>query len=133
VDLLRRFALGEIDAFETLVRQFQGVAEDLTVETLWLIYQARHQFRSDGNFGAWARRIATNLALDHLQRKRRKRVCLWNPPVRLSPIVCCSAKHGRKFSRYSGACPPSCRLRLGVISNVRLFVAENPFRFSRIQ
>jgi len=24
MDLLRRFALGEIDAFETLVRQFQG-------------------------------------------------------------------------------------------------------------
>ena len=48
MDLLRRFALGEIDAFETLVRQFQGdiyarivrivrdpgIAEDLTVETL---------------------------------------------------------------------------------------------------
>ena len=84
MDLLRRFALGEIDAFETLVRQFQGdiyawtvrivrdpgIAEDLTVETLWRIYRARNQFRPDGNFGAWARRIATNLALDHLRRKR---------------------------------------------------------------
>ena len=83
-DLLRRFALGEIDAFETLVRQFQGdiygwtvrivrdpgIAEDLTVETLLRIYRARNQFRPDGNFGAWARRIATNLALDHLRRKR---------------------------------------------------------------
>jgi RNA polymerase sigma-70 factor (ECF subfamily) len=84
MDLLRRFALGEIDAFETLVRQFQGdiyawivrivrdrgTAEDLTAETLWRIYRARHQFRPDGNFGAWARRIATNLALDHLRRNR---------------------------------------------------------------
>jgi RNA polymerase sigma-70 factor, ECF subfamily len=84
MDLLRRFALGEIAAFETLARQFQGdiyawtvrivrdpgIAEDLTVETLWRIYRARHQFRPDGNFGAWARRIATNLALDHLRRKR---------------------------------------------------------------
>ena len=57
--LFRRFALGDIDAFETLVRQFQGdvyawivrivrdpgIAEDLTVETLWRIYRARHQFR----------------------------------------------------------------------------------------
>jgi RNA polymerase sigma-70 factor, ECF subfamily len=82
MDLLRRFTHGEIDAFETLVRQFQGdiyawtvrivrdqgVAEDLTVETLWRIYRARHQFRPDGNFGAWARRIATNLAIDHLRR-----------------------------------------------------------------
>jgi RNA polymerase sigma factor (sigma-70 family) len=83
MDLLRRFALGEIDAFETLVRQFQGdiyawivrivrdpgIAEDLTVETLWRIYRARQQFRPDRNFGAWARRIATNLAVDHLRRK----------------------------------------------------------------
>jgi DNA-directed RNA polymerase specialized sigma24 family protein len=66
MDLLQRFTHGETDAFETLVHQFQGdiyawtvrivrdqgVAEDLTVETLWRIYRARHQFRPDGNFGA---------------------------------------------------------------------------------
>jgi len=93
MDLLRRFALGEIDAFETLVRQYQGdvyawivrivrdpgVAEDLTVETLWRIYRVRHQFRPDGNFGAWARRIASNLALDHLRRKRPEESLLVEP------------------------------------------------------
>jgi RNA polymerase sigma factor (sigma-70 family) len=93
MDLLRRFALGEIDAFETLVRQFQGdiyawivsivrdpgIAEDLTVETLWRIYRARQQFRPDGNFAAWARRIATNLALDHLRRKRPEQSLLAEP------------------------------------------------------
>jgi RNA polymerase sigma-70 factor (ECF subfamily) len=84
MDLFQRFALGEIDAFETLVRQFQGdiyawivrivrdpgIAEDRTVETLWRAYRARKQFRPDGNLAAWSRRIATNLALDHLRRKR---------------------------------------------------------------
>jgi RNA polymerase sigma-70 factor (ECF subfamily) len=93
MDLFRRFALGEIDAFEELVRQFQGdvyawivrivrdpnIAEDLTVETLWRIYRARHQFRPDGNFAAWARRIATNLALDHLRRKRPEQSLLAEP------------------------------------------------------
>ncbi|MGA2761688.1 MAG: sigma-70 family RNA polymerase sigma factor [Candidatus Cybelea sp.] len=93
MDLHRRFALGEIDAFETLVRQFQGdvyswivrivrdpgIAEDLTVETLWRIYRARHQFRPEGNFGAWARRIASNLALDHLRRKRPEESLLVEP------------------------------------------------------
>src|SRR6266542_1992856 len=93
MDLLRRFALGEIDAFETLGRQFQGdiyswivrivrdpsMAEDLTVETLWRIYRARQQFRPDGNFAAWARRIATNLALDHLRRRRPEQSLLAEP------------------------------------------------------
>jgi RNA polymerase sigma-70 factor, ECF subfamily len=93
MDLLRRFALGEIDAFETLARQFQsdiyawtvrivrdpGTAEDLTVETLWRIYRARQQFRPDGNFGAWARRIATNLAIDHLRRKRPEESLISEP------------------------------------------------------
>jgi RNA polymerase sigma-70 factor, ECF subfamily len=93
MDLLRRFALGEIDAFETLVRQFQGdiyawivrivrdpgIAEDLTVETLWRIYRARQQFRTDGNFPAWARRIATNLALDYLRRNRPEQSLLVEP------------------------------------------------------
>ena len=81
MDLLERFARGEIDAFEALSRQFQseiygwivrivrdpGIAEDLTVETLWRIYQSRRQFRPNGNFGAWARRIGTNLAIDYLR------------------------------------------------------------------
>src|SRR5271157_1456605 len=93
MDVLRRFALGDIDAFETLVRQFQGdiyawivrivrdpgIAEDLTVETLWRIYRAHQQFRTDGNFGAWARRIATNLALDHLRLKRPEQSLLAEP------------------------------------------------------
>jgi RNA polymerase sigma-70 factor, ECF subfamily len=93
MDLLRRFALGEIDAFEILVQQFQGniyawivrivrdpgIAEDLTVETLLRVYQAHHRFRPDGNFAAWARRIATNLALDHLRRKRPEQSLLAEP------------------------------------------------------
>jgi RNA polymerase sigma-70 factor (ECF subfamily) len=93
MDTLQRLALGELDAFEELVRQFQGdvyawivrivrdpgVAEDLTSETFWRIYRARHQFRPDGNFGAWARRIATNLALDHLRRKRPEQALVEEP------------------------------------------------------
>ena len=93
MDLFQRFALGEIDAFETLVRQFQGdiyawivrivrdpgIAEDLTVETLWRAYRARKQFRPDGNFAAWSRRIATNLALDHLRRKRPEQRLIAEP------------------------------------------------------
>ena len=56
-----------------------GIAEDLTVETLWRIYRARQQFRTDGNFPAWARRIATNLAIDHLRRNRPEQSLLAEP------------------------------------------------------
>jgi RNA polymerase sigma-70 factor (ECF subfamily) len=83
MSLLERFARGEPDAFEDLFRQYQGlvfawivrivrdrgVAEDLTIETFWRIYRSRHRFRPDGNFTAWAYRIATNLALNHLRRR----------------------------------------------------------------
>jgi RNA polymerase sigma factor (sigma-70 family) len=84
MELLERFATGDLDAFEALFRQHQkevyawivrivrdtGIAEDLTVETFWRIYKHRSQFRPDGNFRAWARRIGTNAALDHLRHAR---------------------------------------------------------------
>ena len=84
MEVLKRFAQGDLEAFETLFRQFQGrvyawtlqivrdrgVAEDLTVETFWRIYRAHRRFDPERSFGAWARRIATNLALDHLKTVR---------------------------------------------------------------
>ncbi|HEV2298885.1 MAG TPA: sigma-70 family RNA polymerase sigma factor [Candidatus Acidoferrales bacterium] len=84
MELLERFAQGDDDAFETLFWQFQGevygwilrivrepaAAEELTIDTFWRIYRARARFRPSGSFGAWARRIATNAALDHLRQRR---------------------------------------------------------------
>ncbi len=84
MELLNRFAQGDLQAFEALFRQFQrevygwvlrivrdpGIAEDLTVETFWRIYRARARFDPEASFGPWARRIATNLAIDHLRRRR---------------------------------------------------------------
>jgi RNA polymerase sigma-70 factor (ECF subfamily) len=84
MSLLERFAKGDPEAFEDLFRQFQGqvfawimrivrdrgIAEDLTVETFWRIHKSRGRFTPDGNFGAWAYRIATNLALSHVRRAR---------------------------------------------------------------
>ena len=87
MDLLERFAAGDLEAFEALFRQHQkevyawtvrivrdrGAAEDLTLETFWRIYRAHERFRpSGGNFRAWARRIATNAALDHLRHARKE-------------------------------------------------------------
>ena len=65
MEVLERFALGDLDAFEALFRQFQGqvygwiirivldrgVAEDLTVETFWRIYRAHARFNPEADFG----------------------------------------------------------------------------------
>ena len=86
MELLERFAAGDLEAFESLFRRHQqevygwivrivrdsGIAEDLTVETFWRIYRSRSRFDTAGNFRAWARRIATNAALDHLRHSRRE-------------------------------------------------------------
>lgn len=86
MEVLDRFAQGDLEAFEALFRRFQGevygwiirivrdrgIAEDLTVETFWRIHRAHARFNPEGNFGAWARRIATNAALDHLKTARRE-------------------------------------------------------------
>ena len=84
---LERFTQGDIQAFEALFREYQGevygwiirivhdpgAAEDLTIETFWRIYRARARFDPSRPFGAWARRIGTNLALEHLSRRRPER------------------------------------------------------------
>ncbi len=83
-ELFERFAAGDVSAFEEIFRGHQaqvygwisrlvrdkGVAEDLTIETFWRIYRARKRFDPERSFGAWARRIATNLAIDHLKTAR---------------------------------------------------------------
>ena len=86
MELLERFAACDLESFESLFRLHQkevyawivrivrdhGITEDLTVETFWRIYRSRSRFDTAGNFRAWARRIATNAALDHLRHSRRE-------------------------------------------------------------
>src|SRR5215469_10165606 len=84
IDVLLRFCDGDLDAFEALFRQHQrevygwivrivrdpSTAEDLTVETFWRIYRAHARFDPARGFEAWARSIATHVALDWLRKQR---------------------------------------------------------------
>ena len=86
MELLKRFKQGDVDAFETLFRQFQAevygwivqivrdptLAEDLTIETFWRIHRARARFDDQASFGPWARTIARNLAIDHIRSRPRE-------------------------------------------------------------
>jgi RNA polymerase sigma-70 factor (ECF subfamily) len=84
MELLRRFVEGNVDAFETIFKQFEpdiyrwilrmvrdpAIAEDLVVETFWRVYRSRATFDWTQSFLAWARRIATNVVRDHFGRRR---------------------------------------------------------------
>ena len=97
---LERFTRGDVQAFEALFREYQGevygwiirivhdsgAAEDLTIETFWRIYRARARFDPCRSFGAWARRIATNLALEHLSRRRPEKSLDNGFPIR-APVT----------------------------------------------
>jgi RNA polymerase sigma-70 factor, ECF subfamily len=95
MELLERFAAGDVDAFEELFRQHQSevfgwimrivrnraTAEDLMLETFWRMYRARARFDvSRGRCGGWLRRIATNAALDYLRRARPETELAEDPP-----------------------------------------------------
>jgi len=99
MELPGRFAAGDIEAFEALFRQLQsevygwivrivrdpGIAEDLTVETFWRIYRARARFDPTRNPVPWARRIATNVALDYLKGRKPEAELPVQIPGALSP------------------------------------------------
>ena len=100
MELLERFAAGDVEAFESLFRQYQGevygwimrivrnraAAEDLTIETFWRMYRAHTRFDvAKGNCTGWLRRIATNVALDHLRRARPEVSLAEDPPAGTKP------------------------------------------------
>jgi RNA polymerase sigma-70 factor (ECF subfamily) len=124
MELLERFAAGDLDAFEALFRQHQkdvyawivrivrdaGIAEDLTVETFWRIYRARARFNPAGNFHAWARRIATNAALDHLRANRRETALPEDLPGPAQPDPAMQNESRRKIRQAFSQLPAKYRL-----------------------
>ena len=137
IDVLPRFCHGDLDAFEVLFRQHQrevygwivrivrdpGAAEDLTVETFWRIYRAHARFDPARSFGPWARRIATNAALDHLKSSRPETELpdhLASPQL---PEPGISEEIRRKTARAFRSLPP----KLQVAATLAL-VEEQPYK-----
>src|SRR5260370_13809814 len=85
-ELLTRVVQGDLDAFESVYREYHaevyqwamrivrdvGIAEEVLVDAFWRVYRGRAQFDASRSFGAWMRRITTNVALDHLRKKRSR-------------------------------------------------------------
>lgn len=128
MELLERFAAGDVEAFEALFRQHQcevygwilrivrdrATAEDLTIETFWRMYRAHARFdAARGNCTAWLRRIATNAALDHLRRTRREVPLPEDPPD--TPKVPAAERSELRRTILSAMNSLSPRLRVAVV------------------
>jgi RNA polymerase sigma factor (sigma-70 family) len=128
MELLERFAAGDVEAFEALFRQHQcevygwilrivrdrATAEDLTIETFWRMYRAHARFdAARGNCTAWLRRIATNAALDHLRRTRREVPLPEDPPD--APKVPAAERSELRRTILSAMNSLSPRLRVAVV------------------
>ena len=124
MDVLKRFAAGDLDAFESLFRQHQrdvfrwivrivrdpAAAEDLTVETFWRVHRAHARFHPEGNFGAWLRRIATNVALDHLRRHRADVPLPEDLPAADTPDLISQREQRSAIRSAFTALPPKLRI-----------------------
>lgn len=123
-ELRERFAQGDPEAFELLFREFQGrvyawivrmirdpaTAEDLTVETFWRIYRARERFDPQADFGAWAYRIAINLALSHLRRRPLETELTGNEPQAASTDAAWQNETNTHIRRAFQRLPPKLQV-----------------------
>jgi RNA polymerase sigma-70 factor, ECF subfamily len=137
MDLLERFAAGDLDAFESLFRQHQcavyrwivrivrdpAAAEDLTVDTFLRAFRSHAAFRPDGNFEAWLRRIGTNVALDYLRTARAYVELPDDFPASPAPDSAIQRETRAAVQRAFASLPP----RLRVVAQLGL-IEEEPYR-----
>jgi RNA polymerase sigma-70 factor (ECF subfamily) len=85
-ELIRKVLAGDEFAYGTLVERYKDYvftiavrivgndedAEDVAQEAFVRAYRALPRFRGDSKFSSWLYRIATNRALTHLKRKKRR-------------------------------------------------------------
>ena len=127
-DVLSRFRHGDVDAFEALFRLHQrsvygwvlrivrepSFAEDVVIEAFSRMHQAHARFDPERGFEPWARRIATNAALDHMRRRKPEQTMtpeLWNTapaPPESDPAI--TAEIRTKTARAFGRLPVKLRI-----------------------
>jgi RNA polymerase sigma-70 factor (ECF subfamily) len=124
MELLRKFVEGDIAAFETMFRQAEhdiyrcllrmvrdpAIAEDLVIETFWRVYRSRATFDWTQSFKAWSRRIATNVARDHLRRRPTEVELPETLSAASQPDPAVSQDIARKVRQAIAALPPKHRV-----------------------
>jgi RNA polymerase sigma-70 factor, ECF subfamily len=135
--VLQQFSRGSVEAFELLFRQHQAgvyrwvlrivrdpaTAEDVTVETFWRIHRAHARFDPARSFEVWARRIATNAALDHLKSKRPETELPEDLPQPQAPDPGISQEVRQKTAQAFARLPPKLR-----IAATLAVIEEQPYK-----
>src|SRR5207249_3433784 len=119
------FKTHQRDVYGWIVRVVhdRAAAEDLTIETFWRVYRSRGRFDPQRSFGAWSRRIAMNVAIDHLKQTTRDR---HDPREAIDPTE--TARIGARDIRQSiarafRALPPALR-----VTAMLALVDERPYQ-----
>jgi len=121
-EVLARFVQGDREAFEALFRQFERevyrwalrivreppAAEEVVVEAFWRAYRGRARFDATRSFGAWIRRIATNVARDYLRATRSQPAT--TPATDQLPARGTAGPINESVVRAFHALPPKLRL-----------------------
>ena len=99
---------GDQEAFKELVRKYEqkvattviGMlgpgpeAEDVGQEVFIRFYQTMDRFRGESSLGTYLTRIAINLSLNAIKRRKRRRLLFWDSPVEIIPDLSNSDSSG---------------------------------------
>lgn len=112
-------------AFEILVRRHQpfivastlrvvrnrATAEDLAQEAMFRAWRKLDDFRGDAQFRSWVYRIATNLALNHIQRSREStsEISIEPKPARSAESVAMAAEVNEAWDSAIASLPNDLR------------------------
>jgi len=95
-EVLKSAIAGDINAFQTLFAEFQNQlksylyrlltdrndVDDLTHDTFIRAFSRISTFNQDSSLKTWVFKIATNLAYDHLRKKKR-----WQVNGKMQPVM----------------------------------------------
>jgi RNA polymerase sigma-70 factor (ECF subfamily) len=95
--LMTRVKGGDDAAFQALVKRYKNriigfvyrtvnsreLAEDIAQEAFLRVFTKSHTFRDGAKFSPWLYRIATNLAINELRRRKRVRFISLERPIRM--------------------------------------------------
>jgi RNA polymerase sigma-70 factor, ECF subfamily len=91
------------------------------VEAFWRMYRARARFNPEGNCGVWLRRIATNVALDHLRSMKARATAPLPKDLPADPAAdsAVQSETRRAIQRALAGLPPRLRavVQLGLVED----------------